>query len=210
LLNRVDTNIKRSASDPLYNPVAAITKEGVRETSCYVTQETFYENFELENFPFDLQRLKIMISVIPKDGRPYFIIPREGYVNQMKELPNWNVLKPEFSSIPDRPNPLMIYSLTLQRKWQWYVSNHMLVLGMLSSTVFYAQTIPVSDLNDRGAITFTLLLTVTAFKYTISDSLPKISYMTFMDYYILSNFMMNFVIIAENVIVGRLWDEEDT
>jgi len=67
-LNRVDTNIKRSADDPLYNPVEAITKEGVRETSCYVTQETFYENYELENFPFDLQRLKLMISVIPKDG----------------------------------------------------------------------------------------------------------------------------------------------
>lgn len=41
---------------------------------------------------------------------------------------------------------------------------------------FYTFCIPPSDVADRASVTFTLVLTVTAPRLVVSDSLPKLSY----------------------------------
>ena len=48
------------------------------------------------------------------------------------------------------------------------------------------------DAGDRLGITLTLILASIAFKYTLQDAIPKVSYQTIMDVYIVSNFALAF------------------
>lgn len=55
--------------------------------------------------------------------------------------------------------------------------------------------------GDRMAITLTLVLTTVAWKYVIADKLPKISYLTLFDWYIMAAFLFIAVTGIENVVV---------
>ena len=61
-----------------------------------------------------------------------------------------------------------------------------------------AFALPVDDLADRSSIVLTLLLTAVAFKLVISDSIPKVSYFTVMDFYMNGMFILLFIISVEN------------
>ena len=51
------------------------------------------------------------------------------------------------------------------------------------------------------AITLTLVLTTVAWKYVVSDKLPKIAYLTLFDWYIVAAFFFIFMTGIENIIV---------
>jgi hypothetical protein len=63
------------------------------------------------------------------------------------------------------------------------------VVGLVA-LCFSAFCIDVADLADRMSIILTLLLTAVAFKFVIADSLPKLSYSTYIDYFLLMNFFV--------------------
>lgn len=59
---------------------------------------------------------------------------------------------------------------------------------LLSVLVFTSWAIPAEELADRLSVTLTLVLTSVAFKYMVAQELPKISYLTLLDKYILMSF----------------------
>ena len=50
----------------------------------------------------------------------------------------------------------------------------------------------MENLNDRMAINLTMLLTAMAFKWVLSDMLPKVTYLTVMEKYVVMTFMLLF------------------
>ena len=65
---------------------------------------------------------------------------------------------------------------------------------MLSLLGFSAFSLPRGDLSDRLNIVLTLLLTTTAFKFVVSDTIPKVGYNTHLDVFILLNMAFLFSI----------------
>ena len=55
---------------------------------------------------------------------------------------------------------------------------------------------------DRLSVTITLMLSAVAFRFVVSSMLPKVSYLTWMDYYILLGFVALIIMVGENAIVG--------
>ena len=53
--------------------------------------------------------------------------------------------------------------------------------GLLSALGLISFLTPTTDLSDRSDMIFSLMLTMTAFKFVISDSLPKVPYFTLLD-----------------------------
>jgi hypothetical protein len=61
--------------------------------------------------------------------------------------------------------------------------------------------IEFTELGDRAGITLTLLLTLVAQKFTLAPDVPKISYLTFLDKYILSCLLLVILVSIENIVV---------
>jgi hypothetical protein len=77
----------------------------------------------------------------------------------------------------------------------------MMVFCMISTLIFMDFCIEFTELGDRASVTLTLLLTLVAQKFTLSPDVPKISYLTFLDKYILSCLLLVILVAIENMIV---------
>ena len=130
----------------------------------YQNDLQFYERFELRNFPFDVQHCTVPVSVGCRGGA--FCIPLPGLINQSVHLSEWNVLAPMYDCYNSKfgQSTMAVFRFTLQRKSRWFVVNHMILIGLLTTLVFYVFVMPPTDVHDRAAVTFTLVLTVMAAK----------------------------------------------
>jgi hypothetical protein len=54
------------------------------------------------------------------------------------------------------------------------------------------------------SVNLTLVLTAVAFKFVVSQNLPNISYLTLLDKYVLTSFVMLFIVVVENAVVAKL------
>ena len=74
----------------------------------------------------------------------------------------------------------------------------MIFLVGISWTVFWMDG---EILPHRMGVSFTGILTVVAFQLLISQNLPRVGYLTFLDAVILMSFMLMILTIVENVVV---------
>ena len=70
----------------------------------------------------------------------------------------------------------------------------------MSITTYGVFLVPITDVGDRCSITLTILLTAVAFRFILQESLPQMSYLTTLDWYVLGNF----VLIFTNTILSLL------
>ena len=97
--------------------------------------------------------------------------------------------------------PLSI-RLRVNRLPAYYFGNIIFPNFLIVAGCFSAFVIPREDIADRLSVTVTLMLAAVAFRFIVSTMLPKVSYLTIMDYYLLVGFVALILMIAENAIVG--------
>ena len=59
---------------------------------------------------------------------------------------------------------------------------------------------------DRASVSFTLLLTVTAAKLVVADSLPKLSYLTVLDKYMMACFGVIVLVVLANITTALFFE----
>jgi len=109
--------------------------------------------------------------------------------------------------------PLFQFHVHARRKYNYYLWNIAAMVNMISFLAFTSFAIEVTDTGKRLSVSLTLLLTVVAFKNFVSSILPKVSYLTLMDKYVLFNVAFIFLVSVQNAVVGkvtsRLQDQYD-
>mmetsp|Transcript_15064 Transcript_15064/g.22775 ORF Transcript_15064/g.22775 Transcript_15064/m.22775 type:complete len:449 (+) Transcript_15064:68-1414(+) len=172
-----------------------------------------FEPMELEKFPFDCQDLtiplqcddpryeltRIMFQDTKGGTSSWFSIDRENLC--LKDFDLSTKCLVEFrNQDPSKSKGGNVYSiftvrLKLYRRFPFYFWNFYLVNGLLSASAITCFTFDCDQdgIGNRFAVLFTILLTLMAAKFTISDQVPKLSYNTALDIYIIGNFV--FVIL---------------
>ena len=130
------------------------------------------------------------------------------------ELPEWDIIDYKIDleqhdqrnsdSIDGPAN--VCFSVTLKRKFNWFVYNNMLSMFLITSLVALVYGIGITDVADRASVTLGLLLTIIAQKFAIADMLPKVGYLTMMDTYMLWCIGLIVIISAENLIMFLMFD----
>ncbi|ELU06091.1 hypothetical protein CAPTEDRAFT_202877 [Capitella teleta] len=175
--------------------------EGDGEAYCVERRRvkgTFMETMELYEFPFDVQDLSITImsdcpqhdveldedpSESHKVFKRAFIDEQEWYLYKYIDAEKQTLMK-------DRADPTLMASAlhvntkVARRPWYFVWNNFSLTL-LITCLSFVTFAVPPSMPQNRLQITFTLVLTAVAFKFVVNQSLPRISYLTYLDRYIL-------------------------
>eukprot|EP01084_Bolivina_argentea_P143496 251954_1 len=184
----------------------------------------FTEEFEVENFPFDVQDLSIVIAPSSKPSCEFKFVPdmtHPDYIAIDKtwcSATDWNIVNvgartTDIDLVKARTDgakigidkdiyPYLVFRVQVQRKWKavfFGIIIWMFLLGLLSFCVFgYAP----SNLDGRLGFAITMVLTIVAFQFVIQSQLPKVSYLTLIDKYNFSIFGMVLLMSVESVIVG--------
>ena len=171
---------------------------------------SFSQPLELRDFPFDTQSFNVYLTstgyddnevlLIPSVENPSFVMPHFS-VADWKTL-NWDI-KNEVS--PVNPNKtFLVLSIKAIRNFGYFIIQMiipLIIIVMMSWTVFWI------DPDEGGVqigVSTTAILTLIAYKFMVGAELPKFSYLTRLDSFILAATVLVFLSLVEVVITSRL------
>jgi hypothetical protein len=154
--------------------------------------------FDLRLFPFDRQTLEIKLESFTYNEQKLVLVTNDDHVSFAPDLflPEWRVAGIEARveqtvSVRDRvPFSRAVIALQVDREWGFYVFKlwiPLLLIVALSWSIFWMHD---ESLAGRMRISATAFLTVVAYQFAISGSLPKIAYLTMMDRMMIASFVL--------------------
>eukprot|EP01083_Nonionella_stella_P283914 966386_1 len=181
----------------------------------------FVERMELQRFPMDRQFLAMEFNgwtgIDPTQKRfnwnwilnPPDWVTKKKYrtpfaVRMLSSVTEYGLETPWIDFHCEQPLEIR---LRVERLPGYYFGSIILPNSLICAAAFSALTIPIDDddpkfIPDRLAVTVTLMLTAVMFKYVITEQLPKVTYLTLMDYYLNLGFIMLTVLTIENALSG--------
>jgi hypothetical protein len=178
---------------------------------------TFSTEMDLKKFPFDSQDLTItvtcdmpnVINFIEHYGFPSYFTRDDFRLGSTFAIPYNTIVFTNLTySHPSQSNsgyqyPKICFSLKITRKSDYYIYNIALPVGFISGLSLLSMSVndDGSSLHtsERLSITLILLLTLVAYKLVVAESLPKLSYQTYLDYYLWWTFAFILFVALENV-----------
>jgi len=168
---------------------------------------TYMEQLELWEFPFDVQDLSVTVMTdlplaeidLIEDPNEVHKIYKQGFIDEQE----WYIykyvrsLKREIAK--DRADP-SVRRQCLQvmcraaRRPAYFIWNIFSVTMLIAALSFVTFAVNPDLVQNRLQLTFTLVLTTVAFKFVINQSLPRISYLTYLDRYVLATLFVLFLI----------------
>jgi hypothetical protein len=161
-------------------------------------------SLEMQAFPFDAQAFDIVIHLGRDRASGVDCTLANGYKLAQNTEPNMIApqISDQYAFRPCRYNLThttrlesaqarseYMLSIVAQRQFGYFLLNHYLFLFLLLVLSFAFFVIPEEDYPNRLTINLTLFLIAVAFKYSVSDGLPKIAYATAFDQYMLLCFL---------------------
>lgn len=108
--------------------------------------------------------------------------------------------------------PCLDICTKVNRRVGFYIYNVMVPVFILVTMSFISFVIDIHNLTERLTITLTLMLTLVALKFVVTQYLPTTSYLTYMDKYILNSFFYVSMTAGQNVLLfwlGEDFEEDD-
>jgi len=96
-----------------------------------------------------------------------------------------------------------VANIVVLRKSYYYARHYVSILFLMTTCAFSAFTVEASEIETRSNIIFSLLLTIVAFNYSCSDSIPTVPYATVFEQFINCNFLM--VILVGGTVFAFSW-----
>lgn len=220
---------------------AAIESKSITRNDFWVMHQkamnvTVNHSEQLQNFPFDLQELKIIVRMdhssmqvevdpmehMPEDVRRSFpesvCIPTATLTVNFENLSTaermvWSRVPCAYKVSNDVINRAhgftcgtLQLSIFVERHLGHYIYNVFLMVSLITSLTILSWSMRPEEIQDRLALDATLLLTGQAFKLVISDKLPKVNYLTHIDMYIFNCFM--FILLGMILHAAAGWQGE--
>jgi hypothetical protein len=164
--------------------------------------------FALRTFPFDSQTLNLVFRPYVGEQKDFSLITDSRRSRTVPEfrlyssLASWDVerLGARAATVEASDGGRVSearFQLSIRRNsafYVWKVILPLLLMVMLSWAVFW---IKADDVATQVQIAVTTVLTIIAFAFAISGSLPRVSYLTFIDVFFLTCYLFVFIAIAE-------------
>ncbi|MEX0350947.1 MAG: hypothetical protein AB3N15_16105 [Paracoccaceae bacterium] len=164
--------------------------------------------FDFRKYPFDTQRFYYeIVSVFPSQTVRYSVLEDESGLGQLLGEEEWilenaQMQKSTVTGLSGMESDKVALEFTGRRHVLYYAIRiflPMLVLVSVSWSLFF-----LDEYRKRIEIAGANLLVFVGFNWVISDDLPKLGYVTFLDFILQWMFVVTGAIIVFNVVLRRL------
>jgi len=172
----------------------------------YRLAATLSNRYLLRPFPFDSQTLQMDVQPfmasagdLKLEAAPEGGISDESYAG----LPQWIVrgLTAQVRQVSldsgHRDISEIRFSIRVTRRYQFFIWKIFLPLTLMVTVSWAVFWLRPSDLDNQIMIAVTTILTVIAFAFSISVTLPKVPYLTYIDAFFLTCYVFVFLSIVE-------------
>lgn len=177
---------------------------------------TFFERMELNQFPFDTQDLTLTITsdrgelecALNPDQSEISTVNVQSFVDEQewklhKHINIWKQITT--NAYKKHKHPVLSISCTATRRSPFFLWNIILVMMFICTLIFTTFTVDQNLPQSRMQLSFILLLSNITFKFTVNQTLPKVSYLTYLDKYILISMAILCLVCVWHAVVSQLW-----
>ena len=165
--------------------------------------------FHLKSFPFDAQKLEIIIHPFTVQQQFVTFVPSQAPVwtaaefNTYSSLASWRFksiradIQWAASQFGKNTMPEARFQIAVERRYGfylWKVFLPLLLMVIVSWSVFWFDP---PEVSSQVTIAVTTILTIIAFALAISLTLPRIPYLTFADAFFLTCYVFAFITMVE-------------
>ncbi|MBS1519255.1 MAG: hypothetical protein JSS91_14315 [Bacteroidetes bacterium] len=174
---------------------------------------SFTQVLQFKDFPFDEQQFKIRILDITLNPNDVILEPdpiRQSGLGKDITLADWNIEKWSFENSlftimensPERST--LLFTIYAKRESGYYMLIFFIPLVLIITMSLLAFWLPANLSASQITVGTTSMLTLIAYRFIVVANLPKISYMTRMDIFILGSSVLIFLTLLESVITSTL------
>lgn len=180
----------------------------------------FTENLELMLFPFDIQDLSLIVSTelseedveLMEEMKEISSVHTEAFVKEQEwQLFDFVDFAPKLTTKEyanaKYKHPGLIILCCAKRRAGFFIWNVLLIMTIISSLAIATFSVGRHLPQNRLQLSFTLVLTGVAFKFVANQTIPKISYLTQLDKYILGSMTFLYLVCIWHAAVTVIADE---
>lgn len=187
----------------------AYTKLEVKPDGTVKYKERFTGEFNLETnlkrFPFDSQKITLILESLDDIRNVNFVIDKsrtgrakDAFLTEWKIGEHRALVKARNFEVEELDYPEFIYEVTIARYYNPYIWNifiPLLFIVSVSWTVFWSRSF-----ESNTVIATSSLVSAIAFNIVIAEELPKVSYLTFINGFILIIYIFICLVIIYTVL----------
>ncbi|GJM15002.1 MAG: hypothetical protein DHS20C13_03290 [Thermodesulfobacteriota bacterium] len=166
----------------------------------------------LEDFPTDKHFLQIKIVTVGKDAQhiKFSINEEKSGMSEVLTVTDWDITgwdtftEPMIVGPKLPPLPGVVFQFEAERLVGFYFIKVLVPLIMIVFISLIVLFIDPSHIGPKFSIAITAILTLIAYRFLLGNLLPKISYLTHMDYFLFGSMFLVFAVLVETSIVARL------
>lgn len=171
---------------------------------------------DLRRLPFDTQRLQLELESFQYQAHEVTLtLAHENLrIANRISLPQWRPGKstievaPRFREIYDETYSCATVTIEVTRRFQFYIWQMIVPLCILIGMAFAVFFLPPADLADRMNVIIASLLTVVALSFSLHTDLPKIPYLTIIDWLFFLAYLFLGLAMAGMVWIRKLHDRD--
>ncbi|MET0262887.1 MAG: hypothetical protein ABW223_08305 [Rariglobus sp.] len=172
---------------------------------------------DLRKLPFDTQQLKLELESFQYlADEVEVVLPADKLrITNRISLPQWDPGKltgevsPHYREEYNETYSRATVTLEVKRHTQFYIWQMMVPLGIVLAMAFAVFFLPPKDLSDRMSVIIASLLTVVALSYSLHSGLPKISYLTVIDWFFVLAYIFLGLAMGGMVWISNLHDRDE-
>jgi len=171
----------------------------------------FSQPMELSLFPFDTQSLTFILANVGFDLQFVSLMPsKDSGISERFSLPDWDVTGWEFvnSDLPfeEAAGKVkgMVFSLNVKRDtgyFKYKVILPLVLIVMMSWMVFW---IDPSLVATQISVSVTSMLTMIAYRFALSGLIPRLAFLTSLDFFVLVSTLAVFIAMIEVLFTAHL------
>ncbi len=202
--------VNRAGSFEITERVVRVAPDGTVHNDINISVQV-HADLDLRRFPFDHQRLELVIESTRWQVDDLVYVPDEtttgfpqDFTMQEWELVGVSSRVEEVASTRGaRPFSRFVLEIDVERQagfYLWKVMLPILIIVAISWSVFWMTD---ERLAGRSRITASGVLTVVAYQFVIADGLPRIAYLTVLDKMMLVSFALLSVTVLQSMLVAH-------
>ena len=171
----------------------------------------FSQPLKLRNFPFDTQRLQLNLANVGFAAESVKLRPStDSGISDNVSIPDWDITGWEFNvvDLPFDDGSYRIegmeFSLDVERDTSFFkykVILPLILIVVMSWLVFW---IDPSLVSSQISVSVTAMLTMIAYRFALAGLLPRLNFLTIMDYFVLVSTLAVFLSMIEVIYTAYL------
>ena len=187
----------------------------VRPDGLVIMRQRFFgslsQPLELRRFPFDSQQLKIIIVGLAWGSTPYqLVISPDSMMTETLLIPDWTIKGWNYqtSMLPIGPRdsglPAAVFSVDIERQTAFFSLKVILPLLLIVAMSWLVLWLDPSLAAPRISVAVTTMLTLIAYRFAIGSMVPRLPFLTSLDYFVLASTVLVFLNLAAVIWSTRL------